>query len=274
MLNPILKREIKSLFRTPKFFMGAGIYVLLLTAGVNMLTLSIADSYYGLMSYEFSATYYLMLGFQILAIVLVVPAVCGGTISGERERQTLDLLLVTKMTPSAIIRGKIYSSLLIVALLIAAALPVYGIIFYFGGLDIVNFVINTFYSFVVAVFVAYLSIFASAKFKKTTTAMVFTYLLMFIYTVVFFVLVMLFVLLVGDNAEILGGIVSFLNPVANFMSLVDSQVGTDVSWELLEAFDLDFENSYVYIWHINLVTSGVIIWILHKLSVRAIDPLK
>ena len=272
MLNPVLKREIKSLFRSKKFFIGTGIYLLLLISSVNMIVANMQSSY--MEPQDFQEVYYFMLGFQVLAIFLIVPATCGGSVSGERERQTLDLLLVTKMTPAQIIRGKIYSSLLTVTLIMLASLPVYGLLYYYGGISVLNFLSGTFYSLVTAVVMASLSVYASARFKRTTVAMVFIYLSVFVYSCVFILIVMLLTLLVGDGLYFLGFTVSFFNPVLNFVSLIDSQMGTDISWDMLSVFDFELENTYIYVWHINLITSAIFVYILNKLSIKAIDPLK
>lgn len=274
MINPVLKREIKSLLRTPKFFIGISIYLLLLVVCVNMIVLNLQDSYYGMEPDSVLGVYYFILSFQVLVLVMVVPSISGGAISNERERQTLDLLLVTKMTPEKIIRGKIYSSLLTVALLMLVTLPVYGILFYYGGVPYWYVIVNALYCMVVAVVIASIAIYASARFKKTTTAMVFTYLSVFIYTCVIVVVIALVAVLINnDFAELMMGAICFFNPIVNFISLLDSQLGTSISWDMLESFDIDLKNSYIYLWHINLITSGLFVWFVNKLSVKAVDPL-
>lgn len=52
--------------------------------------------------------YMIMLQFGML--VLVAPAMTAGSISGERERQTLDLLLVTNTGPVKLVLGKLLES--------------------------------------------------------------------------------------------------------------------------------------------------------------------
>ncbi len=68
----------------------------------------------------------------------------AGSIAGERERQTLDMLLATKMKPWSIVLGKLESSLSSVLMLAVSSLPVLSIVFIFGGvgiLELVGFVV-------------------------------------------------------------------------------------------------------------------------------------
>lgn len=73
---------------------------------------------------------------QTVLILMVAPALTAGTIAGERERQTLDLLLSTRLTALEIVAGKLVAGLAFTLLLILASLPLLGIVFLFGGVSI------------------------------------------------------------------------------------------------------------------------------------------
>ena len=62
-------------------------------------------------------------GVVMATVALVVPGLVGPTISGERERQTLNLLLVTPLGPARIVLGKLVAALAFVVLLVIACLP-------------------------------------------------------------------------------------------------------------------------------------------------------
>ena len=47
---------------------------------------------------------------EFLLLMFIMPALTTGSISGERERRTLDLLFTTKMTPGDIVMGKLFSA--------------------------------------------------------------------------------------------------------------------------------------------------------------------
>ena len=55
---------------------------------------------------------------QFILIILIAPAMTSASIAGERERQTLDLLLVTNTGSFRIVIGKVLESFAVLALLI------------------------------------------------------------------------------------------------------------------------------------------------------------
>jgi ABC-type transport system involved in multi-copper enzyme maturation permease subunit len=68
-----------------------------------------------------------------LLIAFVAPGLTAGAISGERERRTLDLLLVTRASPLGLIAGKLAGAFLWVLYLLVASLPALGVVNLFGG---------------------------------------------------------------------------------------------------------------------------------------------
>lgn len=71
--------------------------------------------------------------FQLLLILFVTPASTAGAISGERQRQTWDLLLVTRLSAFSIVCGKLVAGLAFNLLLLFASLPLLSLVFLFGG---------------------------------------------------------------------------------------------------------------------------------------------
>ena len=55
--------------------------------------------------YEFVTT------IEFILLMFIVPAVTAASISGERERQTPELMLTTQMTASQVVIGKLMSAL-------------------------------------------------------------------------------------------------------------------------------------------------------------------
>src|SRR5579884_1675918 len=72
-------------------------------------------------------------GFQLALLVFLVPAFSSGLIAGERERQTFDLLLCTGLSAISIVAGKFVATLGFVLLLLWASVPVFSLVFLFGG---------------------------------------------------------------------------------------------------------------------------------------------
>ena len=74
-----------------------------------------------------------LLMLETLQVAFLAPASTAGSISQEREKQTLELLVVTPISSLAMVIGKLFSALIYVWLLIAASIPLTAIVFVYGG---------------------------------------------------------------------------------------------------------------------------------------------
>ena len=119
-------------------------------------------------------------GYVLLFNMLVGPAFAAGSITSERERQTLELLLCTTVSPWQILWGKLLSSLrissvltsfLVWPLLLACLLPPWtywnDIVTMFGYVAIIALTSLT---------TTTLAMFCSVVFRKTSVAMMTSYL--------------------------------------------------------------------------------------------------
>jgi ABC-type transport system involved in multi-copper enzyme maturation permease subunit len=112
---------------------------------------------------------------QLALVCLFGPAVAAGAVSGERERQTLDVLMVSSMTPWAIIWGKLVASVAFILLLITAALPVFATVFFLGGIDFEQFLISQLVTVTTALSIGAVSLFLSVLFQRTLVSTVVAY---------------------------------------------------------------------------------------------------
>ncbi len=79
--------------------------------------------------------YQLFVSFAILqavVVLLLTPALVGGTIADERQRKTLHYLLTSQLSSAEIILGKLAARLLQVVVLVALGLPVVSLMGLFG----------------------------------------------------------------------------------------------------------------------------------------------
>lgn len=120
---------------------------------------------------------------QLLLVCLFTPAVAAGAISGERERQTLDVLIVSGMTPLRIVWGKLIASVAFMLLLLVAALPLFATVFLFGGVDGAQFAISQLITITTALAIGAVTLFLSTLFRRTLIATVIAYGLAFSCTV-------------------------------------------------------------------------------------------
>ncbi|HEV7864897.1 MAG TPA: ABC transporter permease, partial [Acidimicrobiia bacterium] len=81
------------------------------------------------------AAFQTLLFVMLLLVCFIVPGLAAGGVAGERERQTLLPLQVTLLRPRSILFGKLAASLVFVAFLVVAALPLIGMSFLLGGVE-------------------------------------------------------------------------------------------------------------------------------------------
>ena len=139
--NPVLENEMKRYTRNMKcawIILGVNL-VLGLFALIAQMGLSGRENYMTILQYRFPIQCYVLMGYGLfLAICILIPGLAGGSIAGERERKTLDLLLTTHLSPWKIVLGKLESSLCLIFLISFSTLPVIGLVLIYGGITLVN----------------------------------------------------------------------------------------------------------------------------------------
>ena len=136
-MNPIMKKEMMVGSRSIKMSLalmginGFLAFIVLMVMGSNSVV-------GGMAGYDYSALSYL---FPVLGCVecgllsLIVPIITSGSISGERERQTLDIMLTTPVSPFSIALGKLGSAMMVVMMYMITSIPVMAIAFVLGGMS-------------------------------------------------------------------------------------------------------------------------------------------
>lgn len=76
-----------------------------------------------------------IIGFQFFGVYILVPLSSFGLITSEKERGSLDLLLITRLSPWTIITGKLLSRLVGAWLFLVSSLPLLGICYSMGGVS-------------------------------------------------------------------------------------------------------------------------------------------
>lgn len=179
-VNPIIVKEVRSRMRGGRAF-AVLTGMLLLLAGVSYLLYRLVLATWGYGSYPLSPQIgqVLFVGIallELLAICFITPAVTAGAISSEQERLTYEMLLTTPLRPASILSGKLISALGYIFLLIFAAIPMASLVFIFGGVAPRDMIKALAILVAVAVTLGVVGIFFSAWLKRTTRAMVASYL--------------------------------------------------------------------------------------------------
>lgn len=175
--NAVYAKESKLRVRNVKFALTVLFYNLILI-GIAIFGFEIAFNVnlQGQIDYSNAiGLYVFLIVIEAFMVMFLVPAYTAGSIAGEREKQTLEILLTTTLKPRQIVWGKLLSSISMVLLLIVSTLPTISIVFTIGGvglLDLLEFVVVV---FVFAILTGSIGVWASVMIKRTVPATVFTY---------------------------------------------------------------------------------------------------
>ena len=178
MLNPILAfsatRRMRS-FRT-MLIVIAYVAALLLLA-LAFLTPFLSDSLTLNTMTRGPVCYLVLLAAQFGLLILIAPAMTSASIAGERERQTLDLLLVTNTGSFRILLGKVLESFAVLALLILCGLPVMCLCILTGGVSLGQILIGELFLLAEAFACVSVGVFCSAVARSTVLSGVMSYLM-------------------------------------------------------------------------------------------------
>lgn len=178
-LNPVYQKELKTSvrgMRTAVILLGYNGILALFGLFAFYVTFEYDSRFGGIVDYASILRIYAIITAAEFGLVLfTVPALTAASISGEREKQTLEILLTTRLTPFQIILGKLASSISMIILLALSSLPVLAIVFTIGGVTLRDFMFFMLLIIVTALFAGSIGMFFSTLFKKTTSATVSTY---------------------------------------------------------------------------------------------------
>lgn len=176
--NPVLTRELRGRIRGKRAMVMLVAY-LAITALVTLLVYAASASGFerGINDPEAGrgigkGIFLTVMVATLVQVCVISPALTAGAISGEKERQTYDLLLISLLSPWQIVVGKLVAALGFALLLIIAALPLAGLAFLFGGVSGAELIIGVIGILVTAVSYATVGLLASALMRSTLSATV------------------------------------------------------------------------------------------------------
>lgn len=223
--NPIVAKEYRSRMRTWRSPLTMTIFILLVgglgwaifstMASAPRFTGSSAVNQYGPQLFMW------LIIFEVVLLAFITPALTAGAISGERERQTIDLLFVTPLRPFAIIWGKLLASMSFVLLLLMVSVPIFSLVFLFGGIELDQMV----YAFIVvgvsALTFGLMGIAFSSLFRRTLAATVAAYGAAFLVLVGSLVYGLLFPVEIDPRANTLSAppAVTMLSPILPLVTI-------------------------------------------------------
>ena len=130
-----------------------------------------------------SLAYAVIITLEICMLTLFVPPIASGSIAGEYEHQTMDILLTSRMNTKTIIKGKLLSSVSLALLLMVSCLPVNIMALTFGGLTFVMMIKPILYAAFFAFMAGSIGVLCSAILRRTTGATIATYGIILLMTI-------------------------------------------------------------------------------------------
>jgi len=177
--NPVLMRELRTNLRHLRTFALIAFYVVLLSC------IALVDFPAG-SDIDFQADggakgrelfSWLVWG-QVGLVLLLIPALATGILAQERERQTLEPLLLTPLTPLQVVWGKAGGVLSVVGLLLLSTMPLTSLCFLLGGVANGEFIMAYGGIFGLAVFTTAFGLYCAARWPGATRSMMMCYLLL------------------------------------------------------------------------------------------------
>ncbi len=185
-LNPIVKKDVKVQSRSMKICWGVFAYELIL-ALVFFLSMVIIqqESRYSVGNiYSAMVWLYPILAVtQLVILGVVVPVRTASSISGEKERQTFDIMMTTSMTPFSVIWGKVVTAIVQSMLFVFASMPIMALPFIIGGMSWTYLFWFLGIALLVSIFSASIGILCSSLCKKSISAVILSY----VFYLVFFI---------------------------------------------------------------------------------------
>lgn len=216
--NPVLIKELKLRFRNLKSFTGILFYLIAMSIfvfGFIFLATSLTGNGFFRPDESFML-FSIMTYIQLGLILFITPALTAGTISSEREKQTLNILLTTSQTSFQIIFGKMTSSISFLLLMIVSGLPIYSLVFLYGGVSPSQlFYIFLFYLLTLLA-IASIGVMFSTLIRKTIVAIIATYGAM-----IFIAGVTAFFLLISVQVSQMGSSAPSMSPMAHFWASIN-----------------------------------------------------
>ncbi len=281
-LNPIIKKDLRVTSRSMKLAWELFAYVAILGI-IFLLMFSMFRQYANNIDntelyQEYVAFFPVLAIAQLGMLALSIPIITASSVSGERERGTLDTLLTTTAGLNSIVFGKMMSAVIRVMIFIIASIPLMAISFMVGGLSwrvLFEFLIL---SFVYAVFAGSVGVYCSSRCKKTITSVILSFGIYFVvYGLSFIPMIIAAIMFANSGGSALENAlkttftIQLVNPCVNFVVFFVTRLTSE---DLLEDV---FDNIFLgnsNIWMIlSVIAQLALAFLFLKLAANRIDPL-
>lgn len=175
--NPIVMRELLTRERSWTTPITITLYLCLLGAfALVMFSRAVSGAPQRLPGAEdMASAAFLTVAFQLVLALLFIPPLAAGGIAGERERGTLDMLVLGRLRPFDLAWGKLLAAVAYPLLLVIASLPILLAAFLYAGLDLGQLAITQAVTVTTAVTLGAVATLLSSLSRTTVVATVTSY---------------------------------------------------------------------------------------------------
>jgi ABC-type transport system involved in multi-copper enzyme maturation permease subunit len=164
---PTLVKEIRTRMRGKMAPVMIGVFVAIASLVVIAI---VADTNWDFNSELGRKTFTSISVAEMILIALIGPTLSCNVISLERERQTLDFLLVTHLSPWNILMGKYLGSAGYLILLWLSIIPITAVTFILGGVSWLEFILMQIFLIVLVLLCSAIGVYASSRAPKSNVA--------------------------------------------------------------------------------------------------------
>lgn len=293
--NPVYKREITVSSRSFRLALILVLFNSILALVVLLNMYSVVERVKLTAEIQYSSfinIYVFVAVVEFVMLMFIMPALTAASISGERERQTLDILLTTTLHPRDIILGKLMSSFGTMSLMVISSFPLLSVSFVYGGVMAYDIFILFLCYLSVALLCGSMGICFSSIFKRSTIATVVSYAVLVLiaagtYAINVFALSLTRMNVSNAYASSVSGAADqassggflyllLLNPVATFYVMINSQTGDNQvikslnNWFGPHPSNVIMENWVVLSIVIQLLLAAVFL----AVAVKAVNPIR
>lgn len=182
----LLTKELRLRMRRERTVWVIVLYILLMGLlgwlSISTTTSNTNGSY--AMTYAGTNLYGILAQLQLFLILFITPAFTATAVNSEKERQTFDLLLCSRLSGISLSAGKLLAGLANAFLLIAASIPLFSLVFFFGGVSPVQLLQALLVYLVTAIVVGAFGLLCSTLFYRPAISTAITYMSILLWVII------------------------------------------------------------------------------------------
>ena len=168
--NPVLQKELRSQLRARRQSRGVRLASLFVSGAIVLLLY-----YYGGRTIVQSTSnardlFLAMVAIQLTLVIFLAPSLTANAITQEREQQTWNALLLSRLTADEIVVGKLVARLLPAFLVLLMFVPLGLLAAVIGDVPISTYILSYVLLVTTAVFFATIGMFCSWAYRRTAAA--------------------------------------------------------------------------------------------------------